>query len=54
MKYRRKVKPVAFVSDDSYLVFACLEKFSSLLIFWSFEYLFVTNGTGDKSTKQEK
>jgi len=50
MKYRRKLKLAAFVSVDSYLLFACLEKFIRLLIFWSFEYLFVTNGTGDKST----
>jgi len=29
MKYRRKLKPVAFVSDDSYLLFACLENSSA-------------------------
>jgi len=54
MQYRRKLKLVPFVSDDSYSLFACLEKFICLLIFWPFEYLFVTNGTGDKSTKYEK
>jgi len=51
MKYRRKLKLVAYVSDDSYLLFACLEKFICLVIFCSFEYLFVTNRTRDKSTK---
>jgi len=30
MKHRRKLKLVAFVSDDSYLLFACLEKFICL------------------------
>jgi len=38
MKYRRKLKLVAFVSDASYLLFACLEKFISrnFLIIWIF------------------
>jgi len=53
MKYRRKLKLVAYVSDDSYLVFACLEKFICPSIFWLFEYLFVTNGTGDKVPKKK-
>jgi len=52
MKYRRKLKLVRFISDGSYLLFAFLfGKIHLSLIFWSFEYLFVTNGTGDKSIK---
>jgi len=39
MKYRRKLKLVVYVSDNSYLLFACLEKFICvliLLVIWIF------------------